>query len=313
MERLFTPMLQDYIAAKLPKGKSHLVAEYANTLITPAKISRIFQERKAFFDIIAFIRKNKYLKKLVLRNFSQATLISPKLERLIDSYLARYDWMPVLVNNPPWKYESLSREILHFIKTNKPLAVQGKRLGDNYDPQVFKKAKKYLAQLKPPAKIKHLIAGLQAMAFLRTEDYAVMSQSAYYVIPIYTEIAKRLGLTYYDLKEFLPEEIVRHLKQKNNKIAKKDLQDRLRLSVHILYKNKRYFYTGRQALVYEKIITTFRKEKTALKEFKGLTAQPGKIKGRVRLILNPADLAKIQKGDIAVSSFLSSMFASWFD
>ena len=333
MERTFIPVLEAVVSTKLKLlGKQDQLVDYISTLLTPHKISVIFQERQKFFDIIRYIRKHPSLEKRI-RNLhvipsaswrtefsaknldpgsEQGMTIRPRtvgdkhLNKLIEKYLKAYNWTPVLVNNPPKDLDSVWSEITSFIKENRPLKVQSKRLGDDYNPKVIKKSKTYERELRLPVKMRKLIQGLRAIAFMRTEDHWVMSKSSYYVIPLYTEIAWRLGLTYYDLKEFLPEEILYFLKE-GLKTPRQELAARLKLSTHIQFKGKRYFFTGKQAQEIKRTVTGAG-FLSARKEFYGRPAHPGKVIGKVKLALDFNVLSTIQKGDIVVGAFMSSMF-----
>lgn len=296
MEKLFIPELRDYLAERLGKlGKARLMTEYVNTLITPHKVSVTFKERQDFFELVHKIRKSR---KLTLARH----------QPIIARYLAKWRWMPVLVNNPPSNKKSIWKEIFNLIKTNAPLVIHAKRLGDNYDPRVLKRSVQYLRELKPPRRILDLIEGLRAMAFLRTEDYVVMSQSSYLVMPLYKEVAQRIGFTYRDLKEFLPEEIVGAL-QRNKKIAQSLLKNRLAFTAYVRYNNRRFVYTGSQARKLKNIMEMRAKAKSQqAKVSHGTAAYPGRVVGKVRLVLDPKSGAKIKAGEIAVGAFMSSGF-----
>ena len=301
MERIFTPLLEEYLHANVPLPH---ITEFVNVLVAPHKKSVIYKERRMLFSIVRFIRRFSRLRSRVRRNRSIKTMGSETLHKKIEEFLEKYQWMPVLVNYPPRTKQDVYKEIRHLVVTDAPLKIKAKRLGDDFDRKIINKSKKYLKELDPPPHIRDLIEGLRAMAFLRTEDYAVLSQSSFYLRPLYTEAARRLGLTYYELKEFLPEEIVAALKN-NQKISKRELAKRLRLSCHARIGSQAQLYTGRQAQAIQRLMES--KPKLATKKvLHGTVGNAGIIRGKARVVFNPAEARQVKKGEILVGAFFSS-------
>ncbi len=256
MELLLVPFLQEWLEKKLKElGKPDMLSEYVNTLITPHDVSIIFTERQRFFEIVKFIRDDINLYSLVKKEKNLGKVLSEhtKLKDLINKYLDDFDWINVYVNNPSSNFESVCDEVLNFVIYDTPLEVKAKRLGDNYDKNIIDLSKKYLKELNPPSHITDLISGLRRMAFLRTEDYVVMSQSSYLLLPLYSEIARRLGITYYELKEFLPHEIVDYLKR-DTKVHPSSLKERINLTCFLTFDNEEYLFVGGEAREIKEII-----------------------------------------------------------
>jgi phosphohistidine swiveling domain-containing protein len=113
-----------------------------------------------------------------------------------------------------------------------------------------------------------------------------------------TEIAKRLGLTRYQV-QFMVSDEVRQGLLTGKGIAKPVLDQRLRECVLYTEKDFERVYIGKDLKkITKNIKVTIKPGQT---EVVGQTAQPGHAKGRVKIIIRAADMKKFMKGDILVS------------
>jgi phosphoenolpyruvate synthase/pyruvate phosphate dikinase len=311
MELIFTPLLEKQLKTRLNKlGKQDMLAEYMNTLVTPHQASVIFQERSEFFRIVEWIRENRQFVKRIESGISLYKALSayPELGVRLQGYLENWVWMPVLVNNPPSTIKSVWKEIEMVVVKGAPLKINSKRLGDNYDESAITRSRKYFAELDFPQKVLHLIDGLRAMAFLRTEDYVVMSESSYLVIPLYTEIARRLGVNYHDLKEFRPTEIVEFLKTRKQ-ITQQVLRRRVSFNCLLAMGKKRYFFEEDDAWDIWKVISRQINMHIKKKQkYKGVVANKGKITGKVRVVVDMDGVKELQSGEILVVAQVGAEF-----
>lgn len=311
MERVFTPLLAEYLEKRLSElGKSGQVSEYANTLIMPHQVSVIFRERTELFDIVNYIRGKQKLATLI-KSGAPLAEIFPKdsvLKKRVEKYFKKYLWMPCLVNNPPSTLQNVWDEIKNFVVTDAPLQIKTKRLGDNHDTEAIKRSFEYLKELKPPKDIIYIIEGLRGMAFMRTEDYVVMSESTYRVIPLYTEVARRLGLTYADLKEFMPEEVVGYLKR-GGKISPSVPEKRIPVNCFISIDGQDAFFEGEDAL---KVKQALKEQMSSVvgnaTEFRGVIGNKGRVRGKARVALNYKSVSETQKDEILVLASVSASF-----
>jgi phosphohistidine swiveling domain-containing protein len=311
MERVFTPMLERYLKEELDRcGKSDHLVEYLNTLITPHKISEIFRERTLLFSIVRYIRGKKSTERLIKSGATQEDIFrrDPLIQKKVESYFRKYLWMPVLVNNPPHTISSVWKEIRDLVLSGAPLVVQTRRLGDNYDRKIIARSKKYMKELNPPRRVRYIIEGLRAMAFLRTEDYWVMSESSYRIIPLYTEIGRRLGLSYQDLKEFKAEEITEHLRL-GETISQEKLRARKRFNCELLLEGELTFFEEKEARVIRAAIDAqMRAGLENVTEFKGIAASKGKVRGKVKIAHDPKLVEAAKEGEVLVIATASAAF-----
>ena len=113
------------------------------------------------------------------------------------------------------------------------------------------------------------------------------------------EIARRLNLTLKQVRYFAYWEMKDALLK--NKFKVDVLNQRYKFSVVYTDSFRPKIYTGKAA---QKFLNNLRFEKqdlTEIKELKGLTAYPGKVKGIVKIIETADDLKKMNQGDILLS------------
>ncbi|MES2087799.1 MAG: PEP-utilizing enzyme [Patescibacteria group bacterium] len=312
VEKLFTPVLEKILTERLTKmGKGNLVSEYISTLVIPHKISVIFKERQQLFAIIKYIRVHEPLLALIKSGaaYTEALGADTQFAKLFKAYFRKYQWMPVLVNNPPHTLETVFKEITDFVIPDAPLEIKTKRLGDNHDEVAIEKSHGYLKELRLSRREKLLVLGLRAMAFLRTEDYWVMSKSSFLVMPLYTEVAKRLGLTYSELKQFFPKEISKQLRE-GTKISADEVQSRFKLSAYVTLENDEQFFTGSNAGLIKAVVDEQLKTKkhSSQTSWKGVVGNGGSVRGLVRVALDPKEASLIKDGEILVVTATSAGF-----
>lgn len=311
MERVLIPVLAKIVENKLSGKHQDKVAEYVNILITPPRQSVIYKERKLLFSIVRYINKNLLLKKNVKQNKKLEDILRsfPILNKKINNYLRKFVWMPVLVNNPPSTLESVWKEIVSYIN-GEPLVIKAKRLGDNFDFKIIKQGISIQRNLNLTKREKLLVKGLQAMAWLRTEDYVVMSESSFYVIPLYTEIASRLGLPYKQFKEFTPNEIESGLRK--GKIEPRVAKQVLKFGSACLGLNGVYSrIIGQESeKIKSKLVSkiTKLKNKKQKNNFRGIIGNKGKLVGRALVARTPAEASKVTTKQILVVASASASF-----
>lgn len=135
--------------------------------------------------------------------------------------------------------------------------------------------------------------------FMVTKIYRRFAQiyAVYKMEFVQNEIAKRFGLSLMQVRFMLPQEVKKALI--NGYVDKNELEERTKFCVYYAEKGKDIVYTGvkaRQLAEQAKKI-----ENKEVNEIKGQTACMGKATGKVRIIIRPSDMHKMNKGDILVS------------
>lgn len=311
IEKFFTPKLEGYLSQRVTElRKNDFVPEYLVTLVSPTKPSKIYEERLAFFRLA---KQTKNTRGFVAadKKSSRTRILAERFPRVslwVAKHAERYGWLSVLVNNPPTTKRDIWNELVSSMKRPLSLASEVKRLGDNFDKGVLQRKKQLIRELKSDLTALCLTRTLERIAFVRTEDNAVMSRSAYLVIPLYKEIARRLGISYYELKELVSEEVIMALRTKSD--VQKLIRSRYTLSGYLVFKGKRSIFDGSTVNKLKRIIDSSisQPKKKMSKMFKGNPASLGRAQGRVFLAMSSKDCNAMKKGDILVAPATSADF-----
>lgn len=135
--------------------------------------------------------------------------------------------------------------------------------------------------------------------FMVTKIYRRYAQiyEIYKMQPVLAEIARRLRINSLQARFMLKQEVKNGLL--HNKINRAELAKRTKFCVFYNDKQKEVIYTGLKAqeLARELVV----REKRGISQFTGQTGCVGKAKGAVKIVIRPADMSKMNKGDILVS------------
>ena len=136
---------------------------------------------------------------------------------------------------------------------------------------------------------------------VRNEAEYLVSFCGYYALPLYKEIAKRLGLSIRQLRMLYEDEIVSALKGELD--CQKVLHEnrRIRGYGYDTSLTKRHYFTPHEA---EKLFKHIEKKVRYVQggdEAKGLCASPGSVKGVAKIVISPDDNHKVKKGDIMIA------------
>lgn len=304
---------KDYLIKKIGQGKNQaeaadLAEQYLVKLILPNKVTFQSKHEK---DLLVIALKFSYLKNKLLKikignswaiTKSKIVILEPKFAQALESLTKKYCWLPVFQEGNPWDEIYFLQAIVNLMKQgnirNKLKEYKTKKAA------LQKKQKQLLKQLSlsPPAK--RLIKTLEAYSYLRTRFGNFMGYINHYIQPLYQEMAKRVGLNTLDFKYLMSEEI--HQAFLNKKLPKtNELRSREKFSVLVLQDKKQYVLLGNKAKDFLAKELKDEVDKNVV-EFKGRTAYMGKAKGRVKVILTPKTMAKMNKGDILVTPMTST-------
>lgn len=259
------------------------------TIISHPKEQSIFNaERKDFLYICLYILKNKNLE-------------DKKLKQKIDSYKKKYFWFKTnFYQTKKITSELLLKEVATEIKKGKSAILKESKDIDRNFKKINREKESLLAKLKISSKDKKDIHFSQLItSWFDQRKLGTMTQF-YYIFSFLEDIAKRYNLKYRELTLYTVNE-VEDLLVKDRKLSKRDLIKRAE-GVFFVYENgkKPKAFYGKEGKKMFKIATHVEKQK----EIKGQVACTGgakEIKGKVRIIYNPAK-DKFNKGEILVSS-----------
>ena len=136
----------------------------------------------------------------------------------------------------------------------------------------------------------------------RNEAEYLVSYCGYYLLPLYQEISKRLGLSIRQVRLLYEHEIASALKGTLDYQAV--LTQRRRICGYGFDRSmvKRIYFTPQEA---EKLFKHIEKNVKLVNQGadanKGLCASPGRVVGRVKIVHAPHENNKVEKGDIMIA------------
>ncbi|MCL5430459.1 MAG: PEP-utilizing enzyme [Candidatus Marsarchaeota archaeon] len=307
LESSLIPILKEYIIGRLSqlnKDKSE-VSLYLTRLTTPLKPTEFSFERESFFRILGAIKSKKIKKVNSKEAFKQFILDDLELKKLVLAHHEKFNWLHILANGKPQSPEELYNELFDYMyKDREKYNAEVTALKRLLDGKAIIEAKETIKELKPNNQMLALIQGLQTAAYARTQTGVVTSKSTSFLVPIYTAVAQRLGVSYSELKLLLPEEIIGLLEREGS--AEELVKQRRQLTAYIA---SEYILSGADAKVILGKITEKVEKKAAITEIlNGTPASLGIVRGKVRIILNSSQANKIIKGEILVAKATSVDF-----
>lgn len=177
-----------------------------------------------------------------------------------------------------------------------------KNLAGNYKKEIEKlknfeiSRNKYIKQLKLNKNEIALFESMRDMAHLKELRKRYVSESLYYFDKILVEIGKRLFMSIKQVRFMTTDDIKKSLVEKQD--ISEEINQRMKQSVWYFKGKKMDILSGKKA---EVLFNKFNKPAKNLKEFTGLAVSPGIARGPVKIVMNPDELDKVQKGDIIVS------------
>lgn len=287
-------------ARGIKKGKGKIFA----ALTAPTDISFINDVEISLLRIALKIRTKPALVKFFVQN-SPSKIVAklkayPKILKLLTEHQQKYVW-------------SNNNYISNYLLTVEDFILELKKIfGGKIE------IKKHLLDLEKQPKFNRrkkteLLKKLRASKFLKnlieiSEDFTTWQDqrkkstffATHYIPLILDEVAKRTDYTLHELKFFMYDEIVNLLSQKGRYPSLKEVRERIKYSF-FYHRGLRYdFATGEKAKQTLKEILK-KGEKQKVDDFRGMTACPGKVTGRVRIIKSVQDAHKIRKGEILVA------------
>lgn len=156
-----------------------------------------------------------------------------------------------------------------------------------HDAEAIREYKKTYKKLNKD--LKSMADVCQELIFIRDYRFEMAQRAMYNFMPLFFEIAKRLGISYKELTHMRPAEI----KSRNAKCIIKIIRQRIK-GFGIL---KGEILVGKDL----KLLSDRFEKPIAAETVKGTPAFPGIVKGTVKIIRTRDELGKLKQGDILVA------------
>ena len=295
-------ILSDKVKRKLLKYKREIenITSFDNALmalIFPTKKALFQKEQEYFLKLVKIAKNNKDFKK------NKSFIKEAKI------YLERYSWMKTYLILPiePLGMKELMDKINDALKNKfieKYQTQRSKRLKDK------KLADKVIKKIEKDKELIHLIELTQEFGWLLTFSTEQALTATSKLIPFFKKIAERIRIPYSQWVYLTSKEITDIL-DGNLTVSNAELRKRQLGHVFLMNNGVQKILTGSKGSEVskwiDKNIGSIDKEIT---EFKGQTASPGIIKGKVKIILFAKDAYLIKRGEILVCSMTSPDYIS---
>lgn len=269
--------IESSIKSLLKKGG--ISPESVQQFFEPEKPTQFIEQRRELYLLKQRLENGGLLETLTASSPTAAlAAIREKDSDLYDSlreHAKRFEWFGMMhMWGTPFNEEGLIREIINL--KEKPLSRE---------------------KTTPlPPGLEWLKQQSRKMTYLRNTFAETCAIASHKSLPAIERAASHLGLTLDETRHLTPEELLEGLK--GNRLPSRDsLHDRMDAFGLILHDGKSVLMTGKE--LHNQIGSLLPQESP--ETLTGTCASLGMAKGRVKLVFSPADMNKVEKGDIVVA------------
>ena len=310
MVSIYSSDLQEFFENELKKvlnpnekGQEKII-EIISFLLAPSQLTEVQKEEQ-----LLILVQNKFIESLGRKNLSKVYFKKfcqkPKINRLLNELETKHGWFHQEYVGKAKNKKDYTRDIWETIYTNQHRleAFEKQQLPSLKLNKSKEKQKKFFRKHKKAVLLKRIISAMQEFALLLDYSKADLIYGIYLARPLIAEIRNRLRLeTWIDVHNLTPDEVVAALKR--GKLTSKDKTNiaARRKEFAMLYDNgKISIYHGKKAReMKEKLL---RQEKTAgIREFSGLTAMTGRVRGIAKTVISSGDVRKLARGDVMITN-----------
>ena len=298
---LLTEKIMDFLKERC-SGKSISAGEAFGLLVAPIEQSPLAHYEIDFYEVLALIQSRATVRQLFTKKKTSG--IELQLKRYPKVYLAirrlvdKYDWMQYHYDGPTildrdYFIEMLASEVRQRVEGKMKVAELRRYLADTKQQQ--KKVERFLELTQHEKYWVRVARAFGYLKALRKDTVFIGSRNS---DQLFTELGRRLQISRTQARYMSPEEAQLWLKRGEADVGL--LNNRYRYSVLYADSKRLYIVTGKRAkelgkLFYEEEV------RPNIKELTGTSAYPGKVTGRVRIIIHADDMKDMKKGDILVS------------
>lgn len=291
----YTNLLKGYLKTKA-KDESE-VNTWLVLLSTPEQETVENRQTKEFLQLAMEIEADPHAKALFSKGAEDARIgLRPELRRKIEAYAEKYRSLGFMYYGLPFHDEHYYAELGEFFKSGRDAKREFEEIDDVIEDHREKKDA-LEGQLQFEEKWRELFS-IYAQ-FMITKWYRRYAQieSLYYADRLISEMADRLNVSNHEVRCMLFEEMEAALLR--GEIDRDLLRERTKFCTLYVEKGFAQVLVGDAARKLAQ--SAEQKIDKGVRELKGQCASLGYAKGRVRIILEPKDMAKMQKGDILVA------------
>ncbi|NQU98800.1 hypothetical protein HQ533_04990 [Candidatus Woesearchaeota archaeon] len=279
LEKQMAKKVREYLERKTSDVNDKLIA-----LSTPIKETDNTREKRDLLKIVIYAKKNN------------SPAEDKQILELLKKHKEKHEWMAVAHKYTPYPLEHYISELKKELSKNPEEELE--KLNNRPD-EVEEERNKILSELNLPKNIKLIIDTLREFTFMRDFKRNTGYRSHYYMQNMWLEIGRRAKISVEEVKFCTPNELIEFLLGKK-KLNKEISHERKKYHIIVVLNGKMKLLMGKEAKEFEKAqIGEEKVEK--VDSLKGMPACKGYAKGRVKIVLKPEEITKVEKGDILVA------------
>jgi len=276
-------ILNEELSKRIPDDTDTIISE----LVYPSKESDFVKKEKSLLEIGALIQENKIKENEYASN--------KKLNEKIRKYLCDYGW----TNINQFFGDALNEEDVYSELKDVLTQDCKKRLEEI--PRLSKTRKDNALQLmktiNPDSVFNDLVETARRYLFLETYHIDALNYSDYLIRGLLEEVAARMGLKYNELLYASHQEILDCL-ETGGVPEPSEVCERMKAYAILNLGGKVEILSGEKL---EEYLEGEGEECGVAYEVKGIVANKGKARGRVKIICDITEMDKMKQGDILVS------------
>ena len=293
----FTELLKEYLRTKA--GSEEQVNALFVALTSPEEKSKEAMQHEEFLEIAIDIENDPFHKALFTHKAPPEISrgVKGEVRRKLEDYHAKYSPITALWIGEPAPLEHFTQELQthYFLQEKSP----AQEFEDSSNGLRARLAEKQRLEQDISVDEKHAHLFKVFGDFMITKLYRRYAQlrSLYRLRGVFKEISMRFGISLDEARFMLWPEYERLLVKGD--FDSGGLAERKEFCVLYSEEGRDLVFTGAEAKRLAESATP--KIREGIKELKGQCACLGYAKGRVKIILSPADLPKMQRGDVLVA------------
>lgn len=252
-------------------------AEIFSALTQEPNAMVALMERKALLELACHIAKHP-----------------EKQEKRIQKHVDNYFWVTRDYEDPVMTYDDVSKR-LQEMSNNNPVE-ELKRLEESITA-IEQNRRKYLSEYLISKVHQKLFQAMREGVHLKELRKRNVSIGLYFFDKVLEEIGRRLFLSIRQVRFMRIEDVQSALLEKKD--LTHEINDRINLSLwHSMDGTKTDIIVGKKAEQFYNTTCVADKNTT---EFHGVPVSPGIARGPVKIVMNPDECGKIEKGDVIVT------------
>ena len=275
------------------KNERSIVNEIISVLSTPSQKSFIRKEEEDLLQIAIKIQEQS-----LENDFEENKEIMKELQ----AHQEKYCWIPYDYGVQTWDLNHFITTLKNILKKDCKTELENKL---NEFKDLEEKQKTIIKEHKIEKPLQELFEYVKLATYMMDHKKELFTKSHYLIIPLLEAIAFRCN-TNSILLRFMNHKEIEDALLNNNIIQEDELKQRFKLSVCIWDKDGNTSYLDHKKVrqfIKEKIDDNPEEEPGT--KIHGTCASVGKCKGRVKVVMSPMHITKIEEGDILIAPMTS--------